>query len=256
MASSKPTEAIVKTIPGCVLWLDAADTSTIQKSGNSVTAWTDKSSNTYVSYSTTGRNPTSGTVTVNGLNTVQYVTGQTSIIDAFVLAQTMSIFQVYVPNGQASGSPFVEHGPDENSNPGLYFYSGGGLNYAINSGTGQVSINVGNTTINNTIQLLEGLNPDPTVSNTMAFYTNGTVRASGASQGGAGSSYTDNLTAFDGQPLGYNSPDQYNAPNTASPYYSGIIARGGERSAVLYNIPPNPATITCVGGHGRIVIGW
>lgn len=61
-----------RTIPGCTLWLDAADRNTITLSGTSVTAWIDKSSN---GYSFTGvSNPQSGTATINGLNAIDVFT--------------------------------------------------------------------------------------------------------------------------------------------------------------------------------------
>lgn len=56
-----------------VLWLDAADTSTITASSGAVSQWDDKSGNGYhVSQSTGANQPTTGTVTKNGLNVLDF----------------------------------------------------------------------------------------------------------------------------------------------------------------------------------------
>ena len=57
------------TISGCVLWLDAADTSTIKKSGTSVTQWNDKSGSGFVA---TPIDSTVVTTTLNGLNILEF----------------------------------------------------------------------------------------------------------------------------------------------------------------------------------------
>jgi hypothetical protein len=95
----------------------------------------------------------------------------------------MSIFQLSYPIGQAN-HPFLEHSPDENANAGFYMYSAGGNNFAINSGTGQVSINTGNIGATNTWLMQEGLNKDPNAGNTMAYYSNATLVASNGVQNG------------------------------------------------------------------------
>jgi hypothetical protein len=120
----------------------------------------------------------------NGNGAVQYSTNNGSTILNFVLAQTMSIFEVYYPINQSDGSPFLEHGPDENATSGFYFHAQNGNNFAINSGTGQIYVNFGTTAVSNTWQMIEGINPDPANSSTMAFYVNGTTRASGSTQSG------------------------------------------------------------------------
>lgn len=70
-----------QNIPGCQLWLDAADTTCLTYSGSSVTAWRDKSGNGYTMNTLTGApigysqaSPTTGTP-INGLNTVNFVPG-------------------------------------------------------------------------------------------------------------------------------------------------------------------------------------
>ena len=172
-------------IPRCVLWLDAADTSTITGT-TTMTAWQDKSSNAYTANSFSNSVAAPSLVSnAPGVGTaVQYSAGNGSSIANFVLAQTMSIFEVYYPINQATDSPFLEHGPDENANSGFYFHAQNNSNFAINSGSGQVAVNSGNVAVSNTWQLIEGINPDPASSSTMAFYVNGQVKASGSTQSG------------------------------------------------------------------------
>jgi hypothetical protein len=62
------------------LWLDAADTATITASSGSVSQWNDKSGNGYnVSQSNGANQPTTGTRTLNGLNTLDF-DGTTDIL--------------------------------------------------------------------------------------------------------------------------------------------------------------------------------
>ena len=62
------------TIPGCQLWLDAADTTTLTRSGSSVIEWRDKSGNGYNMNNTIGTFPVTGAA-INGLNTVRFAAG-------------------------------------------------------------------------------------------------------------------------------------------------------------------------------------
>jgi hypothetical protein len=59
------------TIPGCTLWLDAADTSSITLSGSNVTQWSDKSGNG-LNVSAASSQPTYVTNAVNGLGTLAF----------------------------------------------------------------------------------------------------------------------------------------------------------------------------------------
>ena len=67
--------------------------------------------------------------------------------------------------------------------------------------------------------------------------------------GGAGSSYTGNLTALSGQPLGYNSANGITAPNTSSVYYTSGIGEGGSASSTA----GTPGT-SFSGGNGFVVL--
>jgi hypothetical protein len=203
LQSSLPTNHLHKTaaptyeepvfvptlISGNQLWLDGADSSTITGT-TSVTAWRDKSTNAYVanSFVNSVANPSSVSNIQNGNGVIRYTAGNGSSIANFVLAQTMSIFMLYYPINQSTNGPFLEHSPDANTNSGLYFHANGGDNFLINAGTTGYpfpSVNFGNTTVSNTWQLIQGINPDTVNSNKIAFYVNGTTRASGATQSAA-----------------------------------------------------------------------
>jgi hypothetical protein len=151
-----------------------------------ISSWRDKSSNAYTanSFSNSVAAPSWVSNAPSVGRAVQYSAGNGSSIANFVLAQTMSIFEVYYAINQTTDSPFLEHGPDENANSGFYFHAQGNSNFAINSGSGQVAVNIGNVTLSNTWQLISGINPDPASSSTMAFYVDGQVKASGSTQSG------------------------------------------------------------------------
>ncbi len=168
------------SITGCQLWLDASDASTVTvNSSSQVTAWLDKSSNGRSGAFSAGRNFTYGSATKNSRYVIQTASGQSMTIASFALGATMTIFHVYMPISQSSGSAFIELGPDTNSNNGFYFQAQTNFNFAIrNSGTTS-STNFGTTAVSNTWQIMGGINKDTNASNTMSFYTDGTLRASG-----------------------------------------------------------------------------
>jgi len=175
-------------IPGCVLWLDGADQSTITGT-TTMTAWKDKSPNRYTanSFSNSVAAPSWVSNVQNGNGVIQYSAGNGSSISSFVLAQTMSIFEVYYPINQAIDGPFLEQGTNANagSSAGFFFHAQNNNNFLINpAGPTATSVNFGTTAISNTWQLIEGINPDPASSTTMAYYVNGVVKASGTTQSG------------------------------------------------------------------------
>jgi hypothetical protein len=63
-------------ISGLQLWLDAADTSTISHSSNSVTQWDDKSGNGYHATAASGQEPTTGSSTINDKNVLTWSLGK------------------------------------------------------------------------------------------------------------------------------------------------------------------------------------
>jgi hypothetical protein len=96
----------------------------------------------------------------------------------------MSIFKVYYPINQSTGSPFIEHGPNVNNESGFYFNAQGGNNIGINTGSAAYNVNYGTTAVSNTWQMIEGIIPDPATSNIMSYYVNGTVMKSESTQSG------------------------------------------------------------------------
>lgn len=61
-----------RSVPGCQLWFDAADSSTITLNGSTVSSWRDKSSNSYtVGQSTSSNQPTYTSNLLNGLPGIQ-----------------------------------------------------------------------------------------------------------------------------------------------------------------------------------------
>jgi len=82
LASTLPTFAGPTSIPGCVLWLDGNDTSTMTFNGSAITQWNDKSgSGNYVSQATLSNAPTLGT-SQNGLNTVYFATNNQQLVSS------------------------------------------------------------------------------------------------------------------------------------------------------------------------------
>ncbi len=87
-----------KTIPGCALWLDAADSSTLTLSGSNVTQWNDKSGNGYsVSQSNASLQPTLTSSAQNGLSGIQlatnkYLTQTATNMSNFTTGTTNSLF--------------------------------------------------------------------------------------------------------------------------------------------------------------------
>lgn len=71
----------------------------------------------------------------------------------------------------------------------------------------------------------------------------------GYNPGGAGSSYTANLTAFSGQPLGYNSSDGTTGAAATTTYYLNGVATGGTGTNTAQT--PDAAQL---GGNGLVVV--
>ena len=68
--------------------------------------------------------------------------------------------------------------------------------------------------------------------------------------GGGGSSFINNLTLIPGESvLGYTSVDSISAANTSSPYYSGTVGRGGNKTGIA-------STSGVAGGNGLVVIRY
>ena len=94
-----------RTIPACVLWLDASDASSIRLSGSNVTLWIDKSTApnkvggpSGIAVNGGSTNPTIATAALNGRNTIAF--GGSAILSTSSNISTL-------PTGSASGTFFV-----------------------------------------------------------------------------------------------------------------------------------------------------
>lgn len=73
IASSVRAEFTPTQLPNLKLWLDAADTATIEASGGAVSKWNDKSGNDYdFTQATAANQPTTGTNTKNSKNVITF----------------------------------------------------------------------------------------------------------------------------------------------------------------------------------------
>jgi hypothetical protein len=169
--SSSPFFATVSSIPGLQVWLDANSLSLTNGASLTASSWSTSGGTAYTASVTSTTFPTFSTAT--GKKSVYFSGNQNLSIPNVTLGQHISVFMVCYPTSTAGGL-FLEQGPNENINPGFYLHSAGGQNFAINDGVnGQRSVHQGNTTIANAWQLIEGVHPDPSQSNNMAYYMNG-----------------------------------------------------------------------------------
>lgn len=114
-----PQTEVPVTIPGCRLWLDAADTSTITQSSGAVSLWRDKSGRGANAAQTTGANqPTTNSVTIAGNNVIGF-TGSPQIMtfadnsffdlptNVFIVAQPTDFISVTAQSifGRVSAGP-------------------------------------------------------------------------------------------------------------------------------------------------------
>ncbi len=92
----KPSAAFSPLDLSPVLWLDAADTSTITESGGAVSQWDDKSGNgNHVTQGTAAAQPTTGTRTINSINVLDFDGGDwLRTATAAVTSQPFTMFVV------------------------------------------------------------------------------------------------------------------------------------------------------------------
>jgi hypothetical protein len=95
------TNILPLTIPGCALWLDAADSSTTTSITSGI--WTDKSGNSYnTSYVSGGSGFTLGTI--NGLSAVTFPGGSNKVITTSVPTSTSTGFSIFFIASRSSSS--------------------------------------------------------------------------------------------------------------------------------------------------------
>jgi hypothetical protein len=112
------------SIPGCQLWLDGADTSSMTLSGSNVTQWSDKSGNGYNALPNAG----GSAITVGTLNNLPAITFPAASTAAFLPSSSLSVgsggYSVFFVANQTS---FASGGTR------IYAASGGGLQVFINN---------------------------------------------------------------------------------------------------------------------------
>jgi hypothetical protein len=97
-------------IPGCQLWLDAADSSTITLSGTKVTQWNDKSGNGYnFTQATSGNQPTYSVASQNTQNAITFTAANSTYLVGtastnFIGTNSLSMYGVFKTNNSTSGS--------------------------------------------------------------------------------------------------------------------------------------------------------
>jgi hypothetical protein len=112
-----------RSISGCALWLDAADTSTLTLSTNNVTQWSDKSGNgNNATQATTSNQPTTGG-SQNGLNTLLFTGKMMTYPTISLSAQT--VFCVYL------NTTFTPYGWPVHIGPFAFFYAAPSSNVGI-----------------------------------------------------------------------------------------------------------------------------
>ena len=125
LTSSMPGRApSPRDIPGCALWLDAADASTLTfSSGSNVSQWRDKSSNGCSVYQLNGT-PTYTKTAALSLGCVAF-NGSTDALSfsSFTLTQPYTVFAVATLNSLANASiAYILQGDDSGSPGGAFFY--------------------------------------------------------------------------------------------------------------------------------------
>jgi hypothetical protein len=113
------------SVPGCQLWLDAADSSSVTLSGSSVTQWRDKSGNGLIMSQLNGSAmPTLNSNLLNTRNVIGFTTSQNmTSLSNLTLTPAQSIFVVF--NSLTSTNYFfMEQGPNTNSTDGSFLYGG------------------------------------------------------------------------------------------------------------------------------------
>ena len=97
-------------IPGCQLWLDGADSSTITLSTTKVTQWNDKSGNGYnFTQSTSGNQPTYSVASLNNQNTITFTSANSTYLlgtasTNFIGTNSLSMYGVFKTNNATSGA--------------------------------------------------------------------------------------------------------------------------------------------------------
>ena len=136
-------------LPDLDLWLDANDTSSVSHSSGVVSQWNDKSGNGFhLTPSASGTGPTTGTVSLNSLNTIDFDGSNDRMKnDLLPLGSPISIFLVAtgstngyrrILDGISDGYVFVGNG-NSNNNLATFFGAGSWSDVNTNSPTGSLA---------------------------------------------------------------------------------------------------------------------
>jgi hypothetical protein len=130
-------------IPNLTLWLDAADDTTVSRSGANVTAWRDKSGNGY--NTSVGGVPTYTLAAQNGLNVITVnATQNFTTIQPFPLSilNQVSAFVVLVQTPLPAGNIEFFVALQNFTNFDMYFNNGGGILVNVNNSQTGILTNV------------------------------------------------------------------------------------------------------------------
>lgn len=184
------------SIAGCVMWLDAADLTSMTLNGANVSQWTDKSgSGNSVTQASSGSQPTTGG-TLNGLNTL-YFTGKTMTYTGIsVSAQT--VFCIYLNN------TFTPYGEPVEIGPFAFFYAAPSSNVGIGrtAATDEVLANWSTNGLTTSKYTIYGGTVSVSGSTTSVLYFNGNQVASTTVSSSGGVTHY-NIGHYGGATTGY-----------------------------------------------------
>lgn len=202
-----------------VLWLDAADTSTITSSGGAVSAWADKSGNGYsAAQATSTKQPTTGSSTLNGLNVLSFDGGDCLQVSSFNMTGG-SAWTLWAVITATSGSEriIMEHTADFNATAGAWILYRNASNQADlgKRGIGLYSTFASSATITTTAKCIVATHDGALTLDESAAWVNGD---------GGGSRSFNNNTASNNVTATLNIGSRNNA---ASVFLNGTIAELG-----------------------------
>jgi hypothetical protein len=133
-----------KSVPNCLVWFDAADSSTLGLTGTTVNTWTSKGSYTGNAAANIGT-VSSGTITQNGLNVISFPAGSQITYTVAMPNQARAWFFVMRNTTQMASNksywlPINQSGGGQDSI--VVVYGSGGSTYDIYMGPAGISITV------------------------------------------------------------------------------------------------------------------
>jgi hypothetical protein len=213
------------SIPGCALWLDGSDTSSMTLSGSNVTAWNDKSGNGYVMTNNQGTTSIS-TASLNSLTTVYTPSGTNSKITNFVGRTKCTIFLV----GKAASSRYLlslNGGFLYTANDSLLYFSPPTGNYLdlVDSVSGSI--------VSNNTWFILCIGYDNATNSTANPYTiNGTTRSTTITPRGTPGILTDQNITSTLYINSTNGTNSYDSVYTAEILYYNRTLTNSERQTI------------------------